>query len=733
MPEIDPMNSTHSNHLNPLSAKTWVERGLQAANSQGFDEARTCFENALELEPNHFEAIHHLGLIAYKLKDYFRAIGYFHVAHQIDPKNAILLSNLGSIYKELRLFELSKATYLKALGLVSTFAPLHFNYANLLHEMHDTEGAFKSYQDALKIDPRLVPAYTNGGNMLTKLRKFDEALTYYDQALRLDPQFGLAHANKGKLLKERYAFDEALEAFAKAELYAPNVAKVFVLKAELMNLMRDYEQAVLNFDKAYALDPHYEFLLGLRLHNKMLNCNWSQFESEVNQLITSIEAGLKATQPAQLLSLVDSPSLQLRACEIYIHHLLPRQEALGPIANPKTLSLPNSRSLALGHPAISGEVSTHRRIKIAYVSADFKNHAVCILMAELFELHDKTRFELFAFDSTPETQIKGDGMRDRVVKAFDHFIDIRSMSDKEAAQLARDLEIDIAVDLGGHTYGSRTGILSYRAAPVQMSYLGYLGTLGASYMDYLLADPTIIPKESQIHYSEKIAYLPCYQVNDSKRSVSTKTFTRQELGLPDTGVVYCCFNNNYKITPMVFDAWVKILKSVPTSTLLLLADNPSAQRNLEHRANAAGLDPKRLVFGERLKPDEYLARYKTPDLFLDTFPYNAGTTASDALWVGLPVLTFCGASFASRMAASALMGVGMPELITHSVDDYVKKATELGLQPATLHRLKQTLTKKKPEAALFDTPRFARHLENIYQTVVERAASGQSPQNTDTF
>ena len=727
MPEIDPMYSTHSNHLNPLSAKTWVERGLQAANSQGFDEARTCFENALELEPNHFEAIHHLGLIAYKLKDYFRAIGYFHVAHQIDPKNAILLSNLGSIYKELRLFELSKATYLKALGLVSTFAPLHFNYANLLHEMHDTEGAFKSYQDALKIDPRLVPAYTNGGNMLTKLRKFDEALTYYDQALRLDPQFGLAHANKGKLLKERYAFDEALEAFAKAELYAPNVAKVFVLKAELMNLMRDYEQAVLNFDKAYALDPHYEFLLGLRLHNKMLNCNWSHFVSEVNQLITSIEAGHKATQPAQLLSLVDSPSLQLRVCEIYIRHLLPRQEALGPIANPKTLSLPNSRSLAPGHPVIPGEVSTHRRIKIAYVSADFKNHAVCILMAELFELHDKTRFELIAFDSTQEKPHKKDTLRERIKSAFDEFISIKDLDDKTAAALMRAKHLDVVIDLGGHTLNSRLGTLAYRVAPVQLSYVGYLGTLGAPYIDYILADDTLIPEKNQPFYTEQLLYLPCYQVNDRKRKISSRVFKREELGLPETGFVYCCFNNNYKITPSTFAAWMTILKSVPGSVLWLLADNPTAQTNLSNNAALHGVDPLRLIFGGRLEASEYLARYKTADLFLDTWPYNAGTTATDALLVGLPVLTRMGESFASRMASSVLMGLDLPELITESIEAYQQRAIELALNPVPYQVLRDKVSNNRIKSQLFNPVAFTTHLEDGLIHALKHAQSGQGP------
>ena len=725
------MTSTGSSTLSAHNAIHWIQNGVQLASQQRLEEARLCFSQAIKLEPRNFEALHHLGIIAYKLKEYFLAIGYFQVAEHINPDNAVLLSNLGSIYKELKLFDLSKITYLKALGLQDHFAPLHFNFANLLHEMHDTEGALKSYQNALVLDPTLVPAYTNQGNMLTKLRKFDAARLSYDKALAINPQFGLAHANKGKLLKEQYELDAALASFELAEQFAPQVAKVYVLKAELMNLLRDYEKAVLNFDKAIALDPHYEFLLGLRLHNKMLNCNWNNFDAELTQLVKSIEDGQPATQPAQLLSLFDSPRLQSKACEIFIHQMLPKQEVLGPIAKPPHLKIIDEKMNGETSVAtLTAEARQCRKIKVAYVSADFKTHAVCILMAELFELHDKNHVEIFAFDSTTDVQPQ-DEMRNRVFNAFDHVIDIRAMSDKEAATRARELGIDIAVDLGGHTYGSRTGLFSYRAAPVQLSYLGYLGTLGAPYMDYLLADKTIIPQESQIHYLEKIAYLPSYQVNDSKRHISEKTFSREELGLPPTGVVFCCFNNNYKITPQVFDAWLKILKGVDGSALLLLADNALAQQNLQSYAASSGLEPKRFVFGERLKPSEYLARYKTPDLFLDTFPYNAGTTASDALWVGLPVLTFAGHSFASRMAASALMGVGMTELITHSMDDYVKRAIELGNHPAKLFDLKQQLKQKKPDSALFNTPQFVRRLENIYQVMVERAASGQSPQNIE--
>jgi predicted O-linked N-acetylglucosamine transferase (SPINDLY family) len=339
-------------------------------------------------------------------------------------------------------------------------------------------------------------------------------------------------------------------------------------------------------------------------------------------------------------------------------------------------------------------------------------------MAELFELHDKEQFEVLAFsyDTHPD-----DPMRERVRQAFDQFIDVQNHTDFQIAELARTLQIDIAVDLGGHTQNSRVGIFAYRAAPVQVSYIGYLGTMGAEYYDYLLADEIIIPTESQKYYTEKIAYLPCYQVNDSKRKIAERVFTRSELGLPEDGFVYCCFNNNFKILPATLDSWVRILQAVPGSVLFLYAENPWAEHNLKREAQQRGLDPSRLVFGQRLNREDYLARYRVADLFLDTFPYNAGTTASDALWAGLPVLTLMGESFASRMAASLLTNVGLPELVTTSSTDYETNAIELGSQTQLFESIRESLKKKKDESVLFSTSQFLEHLSKAYKTMLKRS------------
>jgi predicted O-linked N-acetylglucosamine transferase (SPINDLY family) len=391
----------------------------------------------------------------------------------------------------------------------------------------------------------------------------------------------------------------------------------------------------------------------------------------------------------------DDALLHKKSSEIYTQSRYPFNPVLGPI---------------LKHPK-------DIKIRVGYFSADFKNHAVSLLTAELYELHDKNQFEIIAFSFGVDDK---SSMRLRLSQAFNQYIDVSDMSDLEIAELSRNLKIDIAVDLGGHTSNSRTGIFSYRAAPIQLSYIGYLGTMGVEYYDYLLADKTIVPIELQKFYSEKIVYLPSYQVNDRKRIISDRQFTRVELGLPENGFIFCCFNNNYKILPSMFHSWIRILNAVEGSVLFLYADNEWSKANLIQEAGLRGIDSARLIFGAHIPTEEYLARYRVCDLFLDTFPYNAGTTASDALWVGLPVLTLMGQSFASRMAASLLNAIGLPELITNSQAEYETLAIELAMNHQKLRDIKLKLANNRLTAPLFDTPLFVKNIEAAYLTMVEQ-------------
>jgi predicted O-linked N-acetylglucosamine transferase (SPINDLY family) len=362
---------------------------------------------------------------------------------------------------------------------------------------------------------------------------------------------------------------------------------------------------------------------------------------------------------------------------------------------------------------------------VGYFSADFHNHATGYLMAELFELHDKSKFELIGFSFGP---IANDEMRQRLAKSFDQFIEVGKKSDVEIAKLSRDLNIDIAIDLKGFTQDSRTGIFAYRAAPIQVNYLGYPGTMGADYIDYIIADKTLIPLETQSYYSEKVAYLPdSYQVNDRKRSISGQQFTREELSLPENGFIFCCFNNNFKILPTTFACWMRILKAVEGSALWLFQDNHWAVDNLKKEASNHGIDASRLVFAERMPLSEHLARHNLADLFLDTLPYNAHTTCSDSLWAGLPVLTLMGHTFPGRVSASLLSALGLPELITKTQDEYEALAIELAKNPHNLAEIKFKLANNRFTFPLFGTPLFIKNLEAVYIKMHERYLEGLPP------
>ncbi len=439
----------------------------------------------------------------------------------------------------------------------------------------------------------------------------------------------------------------------------------------------------------------------------MYMCDWSDAEQEGSELEASVQRRERASTPLFLLSATDTPEAQRIAAKVWVTH--------NSQANPHLESI-HTRS-------------KKGKIRIAYYSADFREHPASFLAAELFKTHDREKFETFTFSFGPDS---GDDMRLRVEAAFDKFVDVRSKSDLEIAMLSRSLEIDIAIDLAGFTQDSRAGIFAARAAPIQVSYLGYLGTMGADYIDYLFANNTIIPHESRGDYVEKIAYLPSYQVNDSKRQIADRVFSRTELGLPDTGFVFCCFNNNFKILPATFAGWMRILKQVDGSVLFLYSESNLAAENLKEEAAKQGIHPDRIIFGNKIPRPEYLARYRAADLFLDTWPYNAGTTASDALWAGLPVLTLTGRSFASRVAASLLNAIHLPELITSTQGEYENLAVELATDPQHLADIKQTLENNRLSTPLFNTQLTTRSIEAAYEVMYEHYQYGLPPEHIAT-
>ena len=555
--------------------------------------------------------------------------------------------------------------------------------------------ALELLQKAILIKPDDSRAFYNMGLAAYELGKFNLAEDYYLKSLELKNYSAELYSNLASTYKRLFNFKAAIKYYQKA------IAIDSTRKLDLSSLAYCYadlnklQHTINAFRKALKIDPKLSWIAGHSFYCQMKICDWSYYEHDIKLMCDRVLDNEQVAPNFIVLTIKDSLKLQLQASQIWVG--MPIGDfSLGPL---------------IKHPAKS-------KIRLGYFSADFYNHATCVLMAELFEKHDKSKFELYAFSFGPNNK---DPMRERVEAAFDQFIDVTTMSDKEIAAFSRMLQIDIAIDLKGATKDHRFGIFSYRAAPIQVSYLGYPGTMGAEYIDYLIADKTLIPHESQKFYTEKIAYLPhSYQVNDRSRVISDRVFTKQEVGLPEEGFVFACFNSNYKITPDVFDVWVRVLKSVEGSVLWLYKENETAALNLRKEAQKRGLAPERLVFAPKMAPSEHLARHKLADLFIDTMPCNAHTTASDALWVGLPVLTCMGESFASRVAASLLNAIEMPELITGSLQEYEVLAISLGNDPQRVQALKQKLEQNKLTTPLFDSTLFTKNIENLYEQMLKR-------------
>ncbi len=563
----------------------------------------------------------------------------------------------------------------------------------------------KKFQDAaqvlkkiLAIDDSIAEAWLNLGLVESEnLQESPKAIEYFDKALAIDPDYPEAWLNRGMALAGIKHYSEAFEAYDRALALRPDFAEAHRSRGDTFFKVGDKQAAAECFSAAYAINPNMDYLLGELIHAKMHICDWTGLDKQTLDLCENINANKRVCPPFALLALSGSLALQKKAAVIWTRDRAP--------SNPEAAPVHGSRQ--------------HDKIRIGYYSADFHDHPVARLLVELLERHDRTRFEVYGLSFGPGS---ASPLGERIARAFDQFIDVQGKSDREIVDLSHELDIDIAVDLGGHTAGSRTNIFSMRAAPVQINYLGYPGTMGASYIDYIIADKIVIPPNTQSEYSEKVICLPnSFQANDSQRAISDRQFTRAELGLPQNGVVYCCFNSSYKITPAIFGCWMRILQAVDNSCLWLLADSITVENNLRREAQQRDIDPGRLVFGGRLPPDEYLARYRMADLFLDTLPFNAGTTASDALWAGLPVLTCAGQPFAARMAASLLHTVQLPELVTETPEAYEALAIELARDPAQLAGLRQRLAENRLRTPLFETPRLTRDIEQAYVAVHERA------------
>jgi predicted O-linked N-acetylglucosamine transferase (SPINDLY family) len=541
-------------------------------------------------------------------------------------------------------------------------------------------------------------------NALLQSGRWPDALTCYESYLKAHPASAEAWHNHGITLSQMAYFAEAVASFDRVLALRPDSAQTWASRGNALLEQKRFEEATHDYDKALALDPEYGSARGYRLLAKLWCCDWRNLDADIADVSSRLRAGARVIQPFGNLMISSDPADQLQCARVW------------------------SRGEGAQTPLWRGERYTHDRIRIAYLSGDFCVHPVSILMAGVFEAHDKARFETTAIAFGPDD---GSELRARMARSFDRFVDVRGRTDFEIASLLREQQVDIAVDLMGLTGSSRHGILAFRPAPIQVNYLGFPGTMAMSHMDYLIADRIVIPPGEQRHYSEKVVYLPdTYMASDAKRRVSDRCFRRAEAGLPENGVVFACFNNSYKFRPRTFDIWMRLLKAVDGSVLWLSEPHASAKRNLMNEAETRGVDAERLVFAPFLeKLDEHLARLRLADLFLDTLPCNAHTTASDALFMGVPVLTTPGPTFAGRVAASLLSAIGLPELVTDSPAAYEARALELARDAHALRAMRNKLADNRDSFPLFGTARFTRHLEAAFVGMWERHRRGVVPES----
>jgi predicted O-linked N-acetylglucosamine transferase (SPINDLY family) len=689
--------------LNSTCTEALTNRGEVLLALRRWEAALDSSERAIALDGQCAEAHQNRGLALASLERLDLALASHEKAIEISPGFAGAHRARGTLLLTLDRPEAALASLQRAIALEPQNADAHCNHGAALVKLGRSDAALKSFEAAIAIDPANVEAHYNRGRLLQDGQLWQPALESYDRALAIEPDHSAGHLNRGVVLEELARWQDALASYDRAIAIDANLAEAEFNRGNLLDRFKQPKAALNSYRRAMSIKPALEFLRGQCRHTKMQLCDWEGFEPDLTDLAAAVERGTAACSPFALLSMSGSAALQRRAAETWARERCASRHPL---------------------PAMAGR-GRSGKMRIGYFSADFHHHPVSASTVALFETHDRGRFEVIAFSFGPN---KRDAMRKRLEGAFDRFIDVGRQSDANIALLGRRMELDIAVDLGGYTRGARPGIFVSRAAPIQVNFLGYPGTLGAAFMDYMIADRTLVPPVHRHHYAEKILFIPSYQPNDPSRRIAGGRAGRQAHGLPAEGFVFCCFNNTYKINPPVFDVWMRLLSQVPGSVLWMRSAEPDSIANLRREARARDIAPERLLFAPRLEAvEDHLARYRLADLFLDTWPYGAHTTAGDALWAGLPVLTCAGESFASRVGASLLTSIGLTDLIATSVQGYESLALALAADPQRLADLKRRLAERRRVAPLFDIRCYAQHLESGYAALLERHHAGLPP------
>ena len=690
--------------LNPQSEQVLNNRGNALLELKRHDEAVASFDRALELRPDYAEALHHRGTAKSERREEQAALADIERALQIHPRYPEALNSRGNVLVKLGRLDEALASYDAALAMWPEFVDALGNRGYALLRLGREDEALASCDQALHLDPYNASALNTSGNVLMKRRGTLAALAQYERALNIQPNYVDALSNRGNALLELNRIEEALASYDSALSVDAIHENALHGRGLALHLLKRDSDAIAMFAKIAEINPDYPYALGYLLHLKLGCCDWSGYAAATKRVIDSVRAGKRASNPFIFLSLSNSAADQLHCARIYIEN----------------------EHLPVSSTPLGLKKYQHERIRLAYVSADFLDHPVALLIASLIEQHDRNRFEVIGISLSGESQSK---QGQRLKRAFDRFIDVSSMPDPDVASYLRGLEIDIAIDLMGHTAHARMGIWARRIAPIQVNYLGFAGTSGAEYLDYIVADAHVIPEGSRQNYSEKVIYLPdTFMPQEAAGLTADSMPTRAGQGLPENGFVFCCFNNHPKLSPPVFDIWMRLLQQIDGSVLWLSKGTAESQRNLLAEALKRGVAAQRLIFADRMeKLEDHLARQRLADLFLDTFPYNAHATASNALRMGLPVVTCMGETYASRVAGSLLFAVGMPELVTSSPADYEALANRLAENRALLSEYRSRLARNRVVFPLFEGDRYRRHIEAAYVMMWEKTQAGEEP------
>jgi predicted O-linked N-acetylglucosamine transferase (SPINDLY family) len=667
------------------------------------DEAAKLYRQLIKSGPDNFYALHFLGVIEATVGNIKQAKLLMARSLSIQPSNIQFIENYATVLYQAGDYGSALEVCQQGLQLNNANPLLLYVNAISLFNLSKFQESVTQFDKLLLIQPNHIAALNERGSVLAEMKQYDAALSSVENALAINPRYAEAHLNKGNLYSELKRYDEAIPAFDRALSLNPNLGNAWLGCGNVFRNLKRYDEAFAAYDKALALKPDLESAEGMRLYSKMHICDWINSDTECAHLIASVKDGKTNTPPFAFLGISESPDDQLQCARRWTAVMYP----------------PAKR--------VVGQVERYRhdRIRVAYVSSDFRQHPMSFLIAEFIESHDRGRFEVVGLSTEPEDSSE---IGQRMKNAFERFIDVSKLPDEKIADTVRELEIDIAVDLNGYTRNGRPNIFARRAAPLQVSYMGFPGTMGADFIDYLIADRVVVPNDNVSSFSEKIVWMPdTYWVASQERAIEPTVVSRKELALPESSFVFCCFNQTYKIRPEVFESWMRILQRVNGSVLWLLKDEAVAANSLRSEARRRGVDPERLIFASRVSRSQHLARHRHADLFLDTLPYNAHTTASDALQTGLPVLTQIGRTFAGRVAASLLTAISLPELIVTTMQDYEDLAVELATNAKKLAAIKTKLVDNAPKKPLFDTRLFTRHMEIAYQAMYRRHQSGLPP------